>query len=163
MNFEISDKEYRDMLDILHIADVVMSGHRKGEDPRTDSHRALTQKLFALAHGQGLDRLVNFDERTNKYVMTGEFEQSTLAHVLINEFNDHVFWDELISLLTVRDAAKIVGGIDALNAMSDSDRLQVEGSIRQRYTEEFSLNGVANLAVFEQPSSSWGTPVKTSD
>jgi hypothetical protein len=28
MNIEISPKEYRDLLDILHIADVVMSGHR---------------------------------------------------------------------------------------------------------------------------------------
>jgi hypothetical protein len=40
MNIEISTKEYRDLLDILHIADVVMSGHRREENKRTALHRA---------------------------------------------------------------------------------------------------------------------------
>lgn len=163
MNIEISAKEYRDLLDILHIADVVMSGHRRGEDKRTERHRALIQKLYAPARGEGLDRLISYNESAHKHVPTTEFEQSTLAHVVIDEFEDHLFWDELISRLTVRDAAQIAGGIDRLNAMSDSDRQAVEGPIRQRYIEEFSTNDVANLAVIERFSIGGGMPVKTSD
>jgi hypothetical protein len=53
MNIEISTNEYRDLLDILHIADVVMSGHRNEADRRTERHRALIQKLYALAQGEG--------------------------------------------------------------------------------------------------------------
>jgi hypothetical protein len=132
MNIEISTKEYRDMLDILHIADVVISGHRGEEDKRSEHHRALIQKLYALARGEGLDRLISHNESMQQHVPTAKFEENSLAHVLIDEFGDHLFWDELISRLSVRDAAQIAGGINRLNAMVDSDRQDMEGPIRQR-------------------------------
>jgi hypothetical protein len=163
MNIEISTKEYRDLLDILHIADVVMSGHRREEDMRTERHRALIQKLYALVRGEGLDQLISYNESMNKYVPTSDFEQSTLVHTVIDEFGDHLFWDELINRLSIRDAVQIAGGIDRLNAMSDSDRQHLEGPIRQRYIEEFAMNGVANLEVIERLGIGGGIPVKTSD
>lgn len=163
MNIEISTKEYRDLLDILHIADVVMSGHRREEDKRSESHRALIQKLYGLARGEGLDRLISHNESMQRHVPTAEFEETSLSHAVIDEFGDHLFWDELISRLSVRDAAQIVGGIDRLNAMSDRDRQAAEGPIRNRYIEEFSANGVANLEVIERFSAGEGIPVKTSD
>jgi hypothetical protein len=163
MKMEISAKEYRDLLDILHIADVVIFGHRREEDKRTERHRALIQKLYALAQGEGLDQLIRYNESVNKYVPTDAFEENALAHVLIDEFGDHLFWDALISRLTVRDAAQIAGGIDRLNAMNDVDRQALEGSIRQRYIEELSANGVANLAVIEQFSTGEKVQVETSD
>lgn len=163
MNIEISANEYRDLLDILHIAEVVMSGHRREEDKRTGRHRVLIQKLYALAQGKDLDRLISYNESVHKYVTTADFEQSSLAHAVLDEYGDHLFWDELISRLTARDAAKVAGGIDRLNAMNDSDRHAVEGPLRQRYIEEFSLHGVANLAVIEQFGIGGGIPLKTSD
>ncbi len=163
MNIEISTQEYRDLLDMLHIADVVMSGHRREEDMRTGRHRALIQKIYALAHSEGLDRLIRYNERVNAYVPTAEFEESSPAHAVLDEFEEHLFWDELISRLTVRDAAQIAGGIDRLNAMSDSDRQAVERPIRQRYIEEFSANGAVNLAVIQRFGAVGGKPVKTSD
>jgi hypothetical protein len=161
MNIEISTKEYRDLLDILHIADVIMSGHRREEDKRIGQHRALIQKLYALAQGAGLDLLVDYKESVKKYVPTGDFEQSSLAHAVIGEFGDHLFWDQLISRLTQRDAAQIAGGAGSPNATSD--RQIVEGPIRQQYIQEFTKNGVANLAVVERFSAGDGTPAMTSD
>ncbi|HSA77586.1 MAG TPA: hypothetical protein VLG72_01860, partial [Nitrospirota bacterium] len=114
MYIEISTKEYRDLLDILHVADVVISGHRREEDKRSESHRVLIQKLYALARGEGLDRLISHNESVQKHVPTAEFEKSSLAHAVIDEFGDHLFWDELISRLSARDAAQITGGIDQL-------------------------------------------------
>lgn len=163
MNIEISTTEYRDLLDILYIADVVMSCHRREEDARTERHSALIQKLYALAGGEGLDRLISYNERVKKHVPTDEYEKSNLAHVLIDEFGDHLFWDELIARLSVRDAAQIAGGIDRLNALNDSARQVEEGPIRQRYLEEFSANGMANLEVMERFSNGGEIPVKTSD
>ncbi len=163
MNIEISVKEYRDLLDILHIADVIMSGHRKEEDKRSVRHRALIQKLYALAAGEGPDRLISYNESARTYGPTAEFEESSLAHKLIDEFGDHLFWDGLISRLSFRDAAEIAGGKDRLNAMSDSERQAAEGPIRQRYIEEFSKNGIVNLAVIQRFDIGGGISVKTSD
>lgn len=163
MNIELTPKEYRDLLDILHIADVIMSGHRRGEDNRTGGHRALIQKLYARAGGEGFDRLFSHNKNLDKYEPTEDFEQSTLAHGLVDEFNDHLFWDLLISRLTVRDAAQLAGGTERLNALSAGDRRRVEEPIRQRYIQEFGVNGVSNLEVIERFTSVEGMPVPTSD
>jgi hypothetical protein len=165
MDIEISTKEYRDLLDILHIADVVMTGHRREENKRTERHRALIQKLYAraMAQGEGLDRMITYNESVKKYVPTRDFEQSSLAHGVIDEFGDHYFWDQLISRLTERDAAQVAGGTERLKAMTDSERQHVEGHIRQRYIEEFATNGVANLAVVEGFAEGAVKKVRTSD
>jgi hypothetical protein len=168
MNIEISTKEYRDLLAILHIADVVVSGHGRKDDKRSVRHAALIQKLYAFAQREGFDQLIGYNETLNKYVLTGDFENGTLGRAVIDEFEDHLFWDELISRLSVRDAAQMAGGVDRLNALSDRDRQAVEVPIRQRYVEEFSANGVASLAVIEQFSlgggaTGGGIPVKMSD
>jgi len=163
MNIEITENEYRDLLDILHIADVIMSGHRREPDKRSEQHRALIQKLYGLAQGEGLGRLMRQDAPDTVHVPTPEFEESTLSHVLINEFADHVFWDELISRLSVRDAAQTVGGMERLNVMNESDRQAAEGIIRRHYIEEFSRNGLTNVAVIDSFEIGGNEPVKTSD
>jgi hypothetical protein len=140
-----------------------MSGHRREEDKRTVRHRALIQKLSALAEGEGLGRLMSYNESVHTYVPTPEFEESSLAHTVLDEFGDHLFWDELISRLSFRDAAQLAGGIDHFNALSDSERQAAEGPIRQGYIEEFAKNGVANLTVIERFYIGGGIPVKTSD
>jgi hypothetical protein len=163
MNIEITANEYRDLLDILHIADVIMSGHRREPDKRSEQHRALIQKVYGLAHGEGLDGLMRHAESDNVHVPTPEFEESTLSQVLINEFADHVFWDELISRLSVRDAAQAVGGMDRLNALNESDRQATEGLIRKHYIEEFSRNSLTNVMVIDRFGIGGDGPVRTSD
>jgi hypothetical protein len=164
MNIDISTNEFRDLLDILHVAEVIVSGHRKEGDKRTERHRALIQKLYALAEQEGFDKLFTYNKSVNKYVPTREFEQSSVAHVLLDEFGDHVFWDELIARLSVRDAAQMAGGMDRLNEMNEGDRQALEESIRKRYLDELSAHGVANLTIIEQFSSNGEKmPVETSD
>ncbi len=162
MNIEVSAKEYRDLLDILHIADVVMAGHRRQEDRRTAGHRALIQKLYSLAQSEGFGDLISRDERVQKHIPSPEFERISVAHPVTDEFGEHLFWDELINRLSMRDAAQMAGGAERLDSLGDRERQQMEGPIRQRYIEEFTANGVADLEVVER-FSTLGMPVRTSD
>ncbi len=163
MKIEITEQEYRDLLDILHIADVAMTGHRRGADSRTERHRALIQKLYALAANEGFEGMFAFNAGVQKYVPSADFERGTLAHVVLEEFGDHLFWDELINRLSLRDAAQMAGGMDRLNTMNPTDRQRMEGPIRERYVQEFSTYDVTNLEVVQRFDGRWGAPVKTSD
>ena len=163
MNIALTAQEYRDLLDMLHVADVVMTGHRTEEDKRTERHRALIQKLYALARTAGLDWLIRYDKNENRYFPTSEFEQSSTAHPVLDEFGEHQFWDELISRLTQRDAAQRSGGIDRFSSMGESDRRHAEAEIRRRYIAEFATNGVSNLVLVERFNSLEKAVAKTSD
>jgi hypothetical protein len=158
MNITLTAQEYRDLLDILHIADVIMSGHRRERDRRTDPHRTLIQKLYALAHSEGLEQLISRVESANKFIPTRSFEENSVAHAVIDEFGDHLFWDQLITRLAERDAAQAAGGRDRLNGANET-----EDEIRKHYIEEFAKHGISNLAVVEQFSPIGETLFRTSD
>ena len=163
MNIDLSPKEYRDLLDILHIADVVLSGHRREKDIRSRQHHALIQKLYALAQGGDFGPLIGHNEHDNTYSPTAEFEENSMAHGAIDAFVDHLFWDQLIARLTARDASQLAGGTDRLNALSENDRRALEGPIRQRYVQEFTANGVNGLEIVERFSMGGEPQVRTSD
>jgi hypothetical protein len=163
MKIEITNEEYRTLLDVLHIAEVVLSGHRRQEDPRNEQHRMLIQKLYALAGDAGLGKLIEFDNDRKHYHPTEEFENNAPAHSFVDEFANHVFWDELISRLTARDAAWHAGGLDRLSALGDDEREALERPINERYVEEFSKHGLSNLAVVEQLGGDGEGTVTTSD
>lgn len=163
MNIEFDSAEYRDLLDILHIADVVISGHRKTEDTRTARHRTLIQKLYGLAKSAGQEGMMSFNDELGTYVPTPDFEHSTVAHIALDDFANHLFWDHLINRMTERDAAQLAGGVDRLRAMDKSDRNRLESAIRQRYAEEFGANDIANLRLIEPFGASGSVPIKTSD
>lgn len=163
MKIEITNEEYRTLLDVLHIAEVVLSGHRRQEDPRSEQHRMLIQKLYALAADAGLGKLIEFDNARKHYHPTEELENDSPVHAFIDEFTGHVFWDELISRLTARDAAWQAGGLESLNALSDDEREALERPINERYVEEFSKHGLSNLAVVEQLGGTGEGSIPTSD
>ena len=163
MKIDLSKEQYRSLLDILHIAEVIISGHRRQEDPRTASHRKLLQALYARAGEAGFGDLFEYHPAEQKHHPTGEFENEALSHALIDEFVDHAFWDQLISRLTTRDAALNAGGRERLLAMSDSEREALEKPINERYISEFSQHGIENLEVVDRFSDGPGVPVRTSD
>ncbi|OGW42559.1 MAG: hypothetical protein A2010_13345 [Nitrospirae bacterium GWD2_57_9] len=163
MNIEIDANEYRDLLDIAHLADVVLSGHRQGGDKRSERHRALIQKLYSLAKDAGLGPMMSFNENNQTYVPTPDFEKSTLAHMVLNEFGEHLFWDHLINRLVQRDAAMMLGGMEKPGAMNEDERHRLFHAIRERYAAEFAANDIVNLQVIEPLGAGGGVPLKTSD
>ncbi len=163
MKIEITKEEYRALLDILHIADVIISGHRRQEDPRTVGHRKLLQSLYARAGEAGFGDLFVYHAAEQKHHPTEAFENVALSHALIDEFVDHAFWDQLISRLTTRDAAAAAGDRERLQALSESDREALERPINERYIREFSEHGIENLAVVDRFVSGEGAAVQTSD
>jgi len=147
MNIQFSEQELRDLLDIAHIADIVLSGHRREPDQRSERHRALIQRIYGQAAAALPGGPLGIDEQTRTFVPNEAFEHASLAHPAIDEFSDHLFWDELIARLSVRDAARQVGGIDRLHALNDSSRQAAEGPVRRYYIEEFSKNGIEHLEI----------------
>ncbi len=163
MKIELTNAEYRSLLDILHIAEVIMSGHRRHEDLRTTSHRKLLQALYSRAGEAGLGNLFTYHAAEQKHHPTEEFENGALSHALIDEFIDHAFWDQLISRMTMRDAALTAGGRERLLEMSENEREAIERPLNERYIREFTQNGIENLEVVDRFGTGPGLAVQTSD
>jgi hypothetical protein len=149
MKIDISPDEYRDLLDLLHMAEWIMHGHETEPDPGSEKYEKLFQKLFALAGSMGLERLVSHDPKTKKYYLSKAFDDTTEAWEFIDDFTDDTFWDELIHRLTDRDLSRKVGGYEQLDKLSMEERFKLEGPIIERYSHEFDEIGLDRLELIE--------------
>ena len=163
MKIDITKEEYRDILDLLYVANWVLHAHKTEEDPRTRPYDKVMQKIYSSARATGFGRLIEYDPHDRRYYPTQEFEDTTKTEEFIDEFVDDSFWDELVYRLSERDAAHRVGGYAQFRLLSPEDRTALETPDRERYSEEFNKNGIDHLVIAEVFGMSAAKPVKTSD
>ena len=145
MKIDLTRKEYRDLLDMLTIADWVLNAHKAVADPRTERYKKLEQKFFALAKQMKYENLVSYAPVHNRYFPTREYEETSSTQTFIVEYETDSFWEELTSRLAERDLARQLGGDDRVSTLSPEDLFEKLGQLEEYYGDEFSQNGLENL------------------
>ncbi len=163
MKIEITQEEYRDLLDLLHIANWILVFHKTKIEPATEKYDAVIQKIYALAAEAGLGNLIEHNPATGKYRPTSAFEDSSNSLKAIDEFVDHSFWDELIIRFAERDASRQVGGYEQLDQLDHQGRHAVLDPIEKRYADEFNERGIDRLEIVEQFGRLMGKSMATHD
>ena len=147
MKIDITEKEYRALLDILYIADWVLHAHKIKDDPRTEIYKNFGQKIFSYAKKAGYEDLIEYAPDHNAYFPTREYEETGPAMEFIEEFENDTFWDELIDRLAQRDLIKQVDGLENLSKMSFEDRVNKTMPFEEKYAVEFETNDLDNLKI----------------
>lgn len=163
MNVEITKEEYRDLLDLLQMAHLVIHAHETEDDPRTEKYDAVMQKILAYSKEAGLDSLIEYSGDMKEYHPTALFEETSEAGDFIDEFVEDSFWDILIRRFTDRDIARTVGGYEQLEGLSMTERFTLETPLIKKYSSEFDEYGLERLEIVEQRSTLLTMPAKTSD
>jgi len=147
MKVNITKREYRDLLDILYIADWVLNAHKTSDDPRTERYGKLKQKLYSRAKEMGFDNLVEYAPELEGYFPTKEFEEAIEIAGFIDEFENATFWVELIYRLADRDLARQEGGMENVAKLSTMERIEKSSRLEGHYATEFEANGLSNLKI----------------
>ena len=150
MKIDLSKEEYRDLLDVLHMADWVMHAHETDMTLGANKYDRLIQKFYALAGAMGQERLIEYDPDHREYFQTREFDDTSGAWEFIDDFTNETFWDELIHRLTDRDVSRKVGGYDNVDKLTMKERFALEGPILEKYTQELDEDGLERLEIVEQ-------------
>ena len=136
MNIELSDKEFRRLLDMVYIGNWILNSAR-GED-RFEDYDKLQEKLFALCSKNGMPTLAT---HWMGHVFPSQAYEDGGIHEAIADYEDAVFFDILAEELARRDMAD-----ENLN-QDDEDELTTR---MNDYMDEFEKNGVDHLTV-DQP------------
>ena len=145
MKIDLTQKEYRDLLDILYVANWVFSAHKVEEDSRIERFDQLEQKFLALSKQMKFENLVEYDADLDTYFPTREYEETSAAHVFIGEYDNDTFWDELTSRLAERDLLKQMGGSEKMVDLLKDEMLEKLFQLEEFYGDEFTHNGLENL------------------
>ena len=133
MHIELTDLEYRRMLDMVYIGNWVLNAYR-GNDRITD-YDYMQSKLFAYAPLHGMKSLT--DLRFGLPVPSKKFVDGGI-HEAICDYEDAVFFEILAEELARRDL-NIYGPVETENPMLNE-------RIRE-YLNEFEAHGIDNIAL----------------
>lgn len=146
MKINITKDEYRSLIDIIYIADWVLTSYKSEEGPELKKYKDIMQKFYALAKDMGMENLIKFDKELNAYCETQEFGDTSECHQFIDEYDNDSFWERLIEQLTTRDLEEKLGG--KKTGDNDPDNyFERYAAIEKKYMAEFEEHDLANLTL----------------
>ena len=131
MTIELTDKEFRRLLDLVYVGDWILNSAR-GED-RFEDYDLLQEKLFAMCPQAGMHSLI---ERWQGHVFPSRAYEEGGIHEAIADYEDAVFFDILAEELARRDME--------LANESEEDYRELERRMEE-YLDEFDENGLDDL------------------
>lgn len=130
MNIDLTDKEFRRLLDMVYIGNWILNSTRAAD--RFEDYDIVQEKLFSLCAKNGMRSLIQV---WHGHVFPSKAYEDGGIHEAIADYEDAVFFDILAEELSRRDLGEDIGDFGALTARMDE------------YMAEFEKNGVANLTV----------------
>lgn len=133
MNIELTEQEFRRLLDLVYIGNWVLNSTR-GED-RFEDYDIIQEKLFALCAKNGMNALIT---RWHGHIFPSNAYENGGIHEAIADYEDAVFFDILAEELARRD----------LNCIDSTPEEDPELAARMdAYLDEFEKNGIDNLSL----------------
>ena len=133
MNIELTEKEYRRLLDMVYIGNWVLNSAR-GED-RFEDYDLLQEKLFSLCPRHGMRALV---ESWQGHILPSRAYEEGGIHEAIADYEDAVFYDILAEELARRDLG--------LEASEPEDYTELTARMDE-YLDEFEKNGLNTINI----------------
>ena len=133
MNIELTEKEFRRLLDMVYIGNWILNACR--EDDRFEDYDDLEEKLFSLCPEHGMAALCELWE--GHIYPSRAFEEGGI-HEAIADYEDAVFFDILAEELARRDLG--------LEDSEPEDYTELQNRMDD-YLDEFDKNGLAAVSV----------------
>lgn len=131
MNIELTEKEFRRLLDLVYVGNWILNSTR-GED-RFDDYDLLQEKLFALCQEHGMRSLV---QRWQGHIFPSRAYEDGGIHEAIADYEDAVFFNILAEELARRDLG--LEDTDPEDFTELSERME-------EYLDEFDRNGLGAI------------------
>ena len=133
MNIELTEKEFRRLLDLVYVGNWVLNSTR-GED-RFEDYDLLQEKMFSLCAQHGMHALVS---RWYGHVFPSQAYEFGGIHEAIADYEDAVFYNILAEELARRDL-----GLED----SDPEDFTELSARMEEYLTEFDKNGLNTINI----------------
>ena len=133
MNIELSDKEFRRLLDMVYIGNWILNSTR-GDD-RFEDYDLMQEKLFSLCPANGMRSLV---QTWRGHIFPSKAYEDGGIHEAIADYEDAVFYNILAEELARRDL-----GLED----SDPENFDELTARMEDFLDEFETNGLDTVSV----------------
>jgi hypothetical protein len=148
MKVSFTAKEYRQLLELVHLGMWTVTGYQGEDTAAAKRYYALDQRLMELATDLGCADLV--EEREDGSLQPSpKLAEDERVRDLQNEFQNDVFWHELVQRLADRDLAgeQAKRALDTPGVEPPPSREEQLKKIEDRYWAEFEKNDLAHVVL----------------
>jgi len=144
MKIDLTKEEYRNLLDMMSIAGFVLGSDLDQPKAVLDAYSDLLQKIYSYASGVEGEHLVEFYPEQGMAAPSLEFEQTSPYLAIVDDYNDYIFWEELVSRLAEQDMIRDLGEAAVID-MPFNERIDREQEYATPYWDEFEKNGLSRV------------------
>lgn len=147
MKIECTKEEFKILFDLVYAGNVLVNGMRNYEE-RVKEYSEMEQTIFKLAESFGLTDTVEYNEEFKEYMPTRQYEDAEEGiNTYIDQYDDKVFWEELILRLARRDALNELGDINP--EMTKQELNKKQEALEEMYEDEIFYHGIERLKIKE--------------
>ena len=133
MNIDLTEKEFRRLLDLVYIGNWILNSTRTTD--RFEDYDIVQEKLFSLCSKNGMKSLVQL---WHGHVFPSRAYEDGGIHEAIADYEDAVFFDILAEELARRDMSA--------EQISQDDAEELNARMEE-YFAEFEKHGIENVKV----------------
>lgn len=141
MNVQLQPDEYRKLIELAYLGEWMINAHHDPDFQDEAAGQAL-QKLLAAHPSEDVTQ----DAETGEYLMNTDWTERLYDDYVL-DYDDHVFWDELIERLAQRDLAKD-RDVRLEDISRDEDLFELR-PLEERYRQELEEHGLDRLNIRE--------------
>lgn len=148
MKVSFTPKEYRQLLELVHLGMWVVTAYQGEDTAVAKRYFALDQRLLGLATDQGCADLV--EEMEDKSLQPApKLAEDDRIRDLQSEFQNDVFWHELVARLAERDLGgeQTKRSLETPGVEPPPSREEQLKQVEKRYWDEFEKNDLAHVVV----------------
>lgn len=148
MKINFTKKQYENLLKLVYLGNWMINAIRSGRkgDEVFEEYEKMVDYIYSFAKKFGLEKYVVFDKKFNQFFPTGEFEENTDVNKFKDDYDEELFWEELIVRLARRDFIEKYGE-KAIMKMDFDERIEKEYPFEKKYRDEFYKDGLINLKI----------------
>ena len=140
MNIELTDKQFRLLMDIAYAGEHVINANR---EETIKQYEDILQLIYSKAKDFGCGDLVVYDKEDKMYYEMRKFEDSVINN-FIEEYDTTTLYETLSFELAKRD---YLNEIDDKNSDSEEERIGYILDLQDEYLQEFEDSGVNNIYI----------------
>jgi hypothetical protein len=144
MKLELTDKQYRDLIELLFLGNWVANASRTGADgdEKIEKYEEIEAYILSQAKLYHAEDVV-IEEENERYT-TMEFEESLIP--IIEEYDEYTFWEQISNKLAKRDLYREIGPVRQLNEEHQERMYEIE----EQYEDEFIKNKLKNVVILHK-------------
>lgn len=132
MEIELTKEQYENLIKLVYLGNWLINGIRTN-DKLINKYEDMEQYIFSYFKKFDLERYIKFDEKAKKFLPAKELEDDPELVQYIDEYDEDVFWDEIICRLEARRDFVRKYGKRTILEMSHKERFEKEQPFIDKY------------------------------